>query len=159
MAVHKATRSNPSAQPQPKHPRAAAPTPTRQVKSQLFETLRHLNRGFGVALAAFDRLQRLDRLQKPGIFPQDCLHDYRNRTEALRAQANRDLLRLFASREEQDAERFGQLSPNVPAQTSPITAVADEGRSASPFIALSCSRASRPSPLKRDWVSRWLNRT
>ena len=53
-------------------------------------------------------LQRLDRLQKPGIFPHDCLPDFRNRTEALRALANRDLLRLFAGREDQDAERFGR---------------------------------------------------
>ena len=68
-----------------------------------------MNRGFGVALAAFDRLQRQDHLHKPGIFPYDCLHDYRNRTEAFRAMANRDLLRLFAGREDQDAERFGQL--------------------------------------------------
>jgi hypothetical protein len=52
------------------------------------------------------------RLHESGIFPYRCLADYRNRTEALRAQANRDLLRLFASREEQDAERFGRLSPN-----------------------------------------------
>jgi hypothetical protein len=82
-----------------------------QLKSHLLETLRHLNRGFGVALAAFDRLQRQDRLQKPGIFPHHCLDDYRNRTEALRALANRDLLRLFAGREDQDAARFGHLEP------------------------------------------------
>jgi hypothetical protein len=68
-----------------------------------------MNRGFGVALAAFDRLQRQDRLHKPGIFPHECLHDYRNRTETLRALANRDLLQLFAGREDQDAARFGRL--------------------------------------------------
>jgi hypothetical protein len=119
MATDKAKRSNPLAQPQPQHaknaraggPKSArrSPNPDPQVKSQLFETLRHLNRGYGIALAAFDRLQRLDRLQKPGIFPHDCLPDFRNRTEELRAIANRDLLRLFAGREEHDAERFGQL--------------------------------------------------
>jgi hypothetical protein len=103
MATNKAKRSNFLAQPQ-----RCSPNPDPQVKSQLFETLRHLNRGFGVALAAFDRLQRLDRLQKPGIFPQDCLQDYRNRTETLRALANRDLLRLFAGREEHDAEYFAR---------------------------------------------------
>jgi hypothetical protein len=48
------------------------------------------------------------RLHKPGIFPHECLHDYRNRTEALRALANRDLLRLFAGREDQDAARFSR---------------------------------------------------
>jgi hypothetical protein len=106
MATSKAKRSNPLAQPARRRPN---PNPDPQVKSQLFETLHHLNRGFGVALAAFDRLQRLDRLQKPGIFPQDCLPDFRNRTEELRAIANRDLLRLFAGREDHDAELFGRL--------------------------------------------------
>jgi hypothetical protein len=74
MAVHKATRSNPSAQPQPHHAksaRAGGPKPKRrrpnpqphrsqikdqrmqdpQLKSQFLETLRHMNRGFGVVLA------------------------------------------------------------------------------------------------------------
>jgi hypothetical protein len=122
MAVPKAIRSNPLAQPQrqqtkhsdqqTKDPQATDP----QLKSQLLETLRHLNRGFGVALAAFDRLQRQDRLHKPGIFPQKCLHDYRNRTEELRALANRDLLRLFAGREDQDAARFVRLRDKKGAQ-------------------------------------------
>jgi hypothetical protein len=62
-----------------------------------------------VGILAFDRLQRQDRLQKPGAFPHECLHNYRNRTEELRALANRDLLRLFAGREELEAERFGRL--------------------------------------------------
>ena len=126
MAVHKATRSNSSGatsiqhsrrrpNPQPRH---SQPKPSQikdsqtnnpQLKAQLLETLRHMNRGFGVALAAFDKLQRQDRLHRPGIFPPDCLHNYRNRTEALRSLANRDLLRLYAGREELDALRFEQL--------------------------------------------------
>jgi hypothetical protein len=65
-------------------------------------------------------LQRLDRLQKPGIFPLDCLPDFRNRTEELRAVANRDLLRLFAGREDHDAERFGRLRAQ-PEKRSAIT--------------------------------------
>ena len=53
MATSKAKRFNPLAQPQPQHARRCPnPEPDPQVKSQLFETLRHLNRGFGVALAA-----------------------------------------------------------------------------------------------------------
>lgn len=103
MAVIEATRSNPPAQPQPKH----------QLKADLFEALRHLNRGYGVALAAFDRLESKDRLHAPHAFPVGFLHDYRNRTEALRALANRDLLRLLAGREEHEAERFG-ASPEKP---------------------------------------------
>lgn len=112
MAVHKAIRSNPQAQPlrnrpnpQPQHSQAKDP----QLKSELFEALRHLNRGFGVALSSLDSLQRKDRSQTPGIFPPGFLLAYRNRTEILRALANRDLLRILAGREEQDAERFGRL--------------------------------------------------
>ena len=116
MAVHKATRSNPLAQPKRRRPNPQPRDP--HQKTELFDTLRHLNRGFGVALAALDRLgggkkrdrlQKQDRLHKQGIFPYDCLHGYRNRTEELRALANRDLLRLFAGREDQDAERYGRL--------------------------------------------------
>ncbi|MBZ5506296.1 MAG: hypothetical protein LAO78_12625 [Acidobacteriia bacterium] len=123
MATNKAKRSNPLAQPQRRSPN---PQPRGsqindpQVKSKLFEALRHLNRGFGVALAALDRLQRLDRLQKPCIFPLHCLPDFRNRTEELRALANRDLLRLFAGREDHDAELFGSLrtQPDKPLTNS-----------------------------------------
>jgi hypothetical protein len=117
MAVHKATRSNPSAQPQlqdAKTARAGNAKPQRfdlhhQLKADLFEALRHLNRGYGVALSAFDRLETRDHLYKPRAFSAMFLQDYRNRTEALRAQANRDLLRLLAGREEHEAERFGRL--------------------------------------------------
>ena len=112
MAAHKAIRSNPLAQParrrlnpQPENPHPPDP----QLKSELFEALRHLNRGFGVALSSLDCLQRKDRLHQPAIFPRDCLTNYRNRTEALRSLANRDLLRFLAGREDQDAGRFGRL--------------------------------------------------
>src|SRR5262245_8500384 len=96
MAASKAKRSNPLAQPERRRPHP-------QLKPQLFDNLHHLNRGYGVALAA------LDRLQKPGIFPRDCLQSYRSRTEALRALANRDLLYFLAGHEERDAERFGNI--------------------------------------------------
>ena len=107
MAVHKAIRSNSLAQAERRrsHP---------QLKPQLFDILHHLNCGYGVALAA------LDRLQKPGIFPRDCLQSYRSRTEALRALANRDLLYFLAGHEERDAERFEQ-APRTPASRSPKT--------------------------------------
>jgi len=35
--------------------------------------------------------------------------DYRNRTERLRAEANRDLLRLISGHEDNEAERLGRL--------------------------------------------------
>ena len=100
MAVPKTTRSKLSAQTQPQR---------HQRKAEFLETLHHLNRGYGVALSALERLETKDRQHRPSIFPAGCLSDYRNRTEALRAVANRDLLRLFAGREDHEAERFGRL--------------------------------------------------
>jgi hypothetical protein len=99
MAVHKAIRSNQPAQPQRRD---------HQFKADVFEILRHLNRGYGIALSALERLETKDRQLRPSIFPAGCLRDYRNRTEALRAVANRDLLRLLASHEERDASRFSK---------------------------------------------------
>jgi hypothetical protein len=55
-------------------------------------------------------LAALTRLQRPGIFPAACLRVNHNRTEALRAQANRDLLQHLTGREERDALRFDRLS-------------------------------------------------
>jgi hypothetical protein len=128
MAVHKATRSLHLAQPKPKaerrrlnpqHTNFQNPSLQRprrndpQLKAELFEALRHLNRGFGVALSSFDTLQRKDRPHAAGIFPPDFLLSYRDRTEALRAEANRDLLRLLAGHlaghEEEEAVQFGRL--------------------------------------------------
>jgi hypothetical protein len=88
MAVHKAIRSNPA--PQPERPR-----PNHQLKAELFETLRHLNRGYGVALAAIDKLEGKSRNHGPRIFPTGFLHGYRTRTEVLRAETKRDLLRIY----------------------------------------------------------------
>jgi hypothetical protein len=122
MAVHQATRSNPQTQPQPQHAktgRAAIPDGARaaqsggsepqptdhQRKAELFKTLERLNHGYGVALTALDRLRKKDRKR---VFPAACLNDFRNRTELLRALANRDLLRLLAGHEEQEAARLGE---------------------------------------------------
>jgi hypothetical protein len=102
MAVRKTTRSNspaqPSLQPQPQHEKRRRPNT--YLKQDLFATLRDLNRGYGIALAA------LRQLPQPTIFPAACIRDYRDRTEALRALANRDLLRHLSGYEEQDAARF-----------------------------------------------------
>ena len=99
MAVSKATRSTRSVQPQ-RQPK------NHQRKAEFLETFHHLNRGYGIALSALERLETKDRQLQPSIFPAGCLRDYRNRTEALRAVANRDLFRLFAGHEERDAARF-----------------------------------------------------
>jgi len=109
MAVSKVIRSDRLPQQQPRHTKRAGKSkpsrrsPNPHMKAELFDDLRQLNRGYGTALAA------LVRLQRPGIFPGDCLRGYRERTEGLRAQANRDLLRLLAGHEERDADRFGAL--------------------------------------------------
>jgi hypothetical protein len=101
MAVHKVIRTKSPAQLQPKphHPQAT----DHQAKAELFKTLERLNRGYGFALAALDRLRNKDRRR---VFPAACLNDFRNRTEMLRALANRDLLRLLAGHEEQEAVRL-----------------------------------------------------
>ena len=114
MAVRKATRSKSPAQLQPKTTRRPD-TPNQasmsdpQLKAQLVGTLAHLNRGFGVALSALDRLRKQNRRLRPGAFPLVCLNDFRCQTETLQASANRDLLRLMATREEQEAERLSLL--------------------------------------------------
>jgi hypothetical protein len=109
MAASKSKRSVRTAQPQAQPQSQTQHHPDPHLKSQLFETLKHLNRGFGVALAAFDRLQKLDRMR---MFPASCLLDYRHRTEELRSRANFELLHLFSGREEQEAEKFGRLRQN-----------------------------------------------
>jgi hypothetical protein len=116
MAVRKATRSKSQAQPQPQPTRRRPDTPNHasmsdpQLKAQLFGTLAHLNRGYGIALAALDHLRKQNRRLRPDAFPLSCLNAFRCQTEALQASANRDLLRLMASREEQEAERLKRLS-------------------------------------------------
>lgn len=105
MAVRKATRSNSPTQPnaQPSRRRTNP-----QLKAEFFETLHHLNRGYGIAISALERLETKDRQFRPLIFPVGYLRDYRNRTEALRAVANRDLLRLLAGHEDRDATHFSK---------------------------------------------------
>ncbi len=101
MAVSKGNRSKSATQPN-----SQFQAQRHQRKAEFLETLHHLNRGYGIALSALERLEIKDRQVRPTIFPAGCLREYRNRTEALRAVANRDLLRLFAGREDRDAARF-----------------------------------------------------
>jgi hypothetical protein len=110
MAVSKVTRSKSPKQINAQS-QAQRSGPNHQRKAEFFETLQHLNRGYGIALSALERLETKDRQLRPLIFPAGCLRDYRNRTEALRAVANRDLLRLVVKNEDLDATRFSK-SPN-----------------------------------------------
>jgi hypothetical protein len=123
MAVHKATRSNSQTQPKPKHAKTEAQPPcsNHQFKAEIFDILRNLNRGFGIALAALDRLEvkdhaRAKHLRRNGlrIFTAVCLGDYRSQTEALQAETNRGLLWLMAAHEDQNAGRFGRTSFSPP---------------------------------------------
>src|SRR5262245_43579687 len=107
MAVHKTKRSPSSTQPQTQRRRR----PSTQFKAQLFDTFHQLNRGYGIALSALERLQTKTRLTGPAIFPAACLRDYRSRTETLQALANRDLLRILAGHEEQDAAKLTNGKP------------------------------------------------
>lgn len=113
MAVPKVTRSKSATQinAQPNRTDQRQPDrrhPDHQRKAEFFETLHHLNRGYGIAISALERLEAKDRQLRPLIFPAGCLRDYRNRTEALRAVANRDLMRILAGREDRDAARFAK---------------------------------------------------
>lgn len=107
MATNKTTRSNPPAQPQP--PQSQRPQRDHQLKADIFEVLRRFNRGYGLALAALDKLDSKDRNTRR-VFPAGFLHEYRSRTEILRSEANRDLLRRIAEREAQEAERLSGLT-------------------------------------------------
>ena len=57
-------------------------------------------------LAALDKLEKKDRLPGLRIFSIGFLRDFHNRTEALRAEVNRDLVRLIAGHEDADTLRF-----------------------------------------------------
>ena len=98
-------QSQPQAQPEPQR------CPDHQGKAEIFEALRRLNRGYGLALAALDKLEIKARYQsrrdRP-IFPRGFLLEYHSRTEILRAEANRDLLRMIAGHEEREAAQFAK---------------------------------------------------
>ncbi|MGZ6423713.1 MAG: hypothetical protein ACXWSR_22490 [Bdellovibrionota bacterium] len=104
MATDKAKRSNPLAQRARRRSNPQLSNP--QLKAQLPETLHHLNRGYGIALA---NLERLDRFHGRQIFESESLKNFRNRTEELRVLANRELLQSLAGREAKEAMRFGRL--------------------------------------------------
>jgi len=102
MAVLKAKRSNPlaqhKAQPKPQHANPAPPTrrrPNPLATPQLYDVLNNLNRGYGTVLVSLDNLELMNTATRPEVLPAECLHDLRNRTEELRAQANRELLAVL----------------------------------------------------------------
>jgi hypothetical protein len=114
MASDKAIRSKSSAQPQPqphhaKNARVGGPKsakrrrPNHQFKAQLFDLFQQLNRGYGIALSALDRLEQRGR-----IFPRPSLHNLSQRTRQLRALANHKLLVTLTGREGQEATRLSR---------------------------------------------------
>jgi len=105
MAVHKAKRSDPSAQHQRRRRRSnnsqTNPLPT----PQLFDVLQNLNRGYGTALINLDNLQLINTANRTRIIPSDCLQNIRTQTEQLRALANRELLAVLAGSKHNDTRR------------------------------------------------------
>ncbi len=116
MASDKPIRSKSSAQPSPnpRKPRVSgAPQPqpqnakrrrpNRQFKAQLFDLFQQLNRGYGIALSALDRLEQRGR-----IFPRPSLHNLSQRTQELRALTNHNLLQTLTGRKGQEAARLSR---------------------------------------------------
>jgi hypothetical protein len=99
MASDKAIRSNSSAQPQPQNTKRRRPN--HQFKAQLFDLFHQLNRGYGIALSALDRLEQRGR-----IFPRPSLLNISQRTQEIRALANHNLLETLTGREGQEAARL-----------------------------------------------------
>ena len=89
MAVLKTKRSNPLAQP----PTRRRPNPL--ATPQLYDVLNNINRGYGTVLVSLDNLELMNTATRPEVLPAECLRDLRNRTEELRAQANRELLAVL----------------------------------------------------------------
>jgi hypothetical protein len=96
MAVPKVKRSNSLAQPKPTLPARRRPNPL--ATPQLYDVLNHLNRGYGTVLISLDNLELMNTATKPEVLPAECLRDLRNRTEELRALANRELLAVLTGR-------------------------------------------------------------
>jgi hypothetical protein len=93
MATNKAKRSNPLAQHQPTRRR-----PNPLATPQLYDVLNNLNRGYGSVLISLDNLELMNTATRPQVLPVECLRDLRNRTEELRALANRELLAVLTGR-------------------------------------------------------------
>lgn len=83
---------------------------------------------------------------QPAIFPAACVRDYRDRTEALRALANHDLLRHLSGYEEQDAAPL-HAKPQNRAQLPPLSRLTGHLRAA-PFHA--AARSSKLLSLQQD---------
>jgi hypothetical protein len=102
MAVLKAKRSNSLAQPKPQHDNPTQPTrrrPNPLATPQLYDVLNNINRGYGTVLINLDNLELMNTATRPQVLPAECLRDLRNRTEELRALANRELLAVLTGRE------------------------------------------------------------
>ena len=89
MAVLKVKRSNPLAQSNVRR------RPNPLASPQLYDVLNNLNRGYGTVLVSLDNLELMNTATRPEVLPAECLRDLRNRTEELRAQANRELLAVL----------------------------------------------------------------
>jgi hypothetical protein len=96
MADTKVKRSIPLAQP--KRQRLDY-----RRKSQLYESVYDLNRGFFVVLEVFERLER------QVFFRRDYIRAFRNMADELLAKANYELTATLRDREQQEAAEYGRL--------------------------------------------------
>lgn len=110
MATNKAKRSihlaqhqlHPQPQPQPQHnPQPGAKR--MPVKARIYRAIADLNAGLELAL------QELNRLQQVDFLPSARLAAMHNAVGELRAQANREFLRVLGERETANAAHFERL--------------------------------------------------
>ena|SRR5437773_5706412 len=76
------------------------PLPT---KTQVYEFLYALNRGFEITLLSLERLERL------GMFRLEHLNAFKVALERTRAEANEELVQTLQSYEEEESARFDHM--------------------------------------------------
>ncbi len=69
-------------------------------KTQIYESLYALNRGFEITLLSLERLERL------GLFRREHLNAFKVSLERIRAEANEELIQTLQAYEEEESARF-----------------------------------------------------
>src|SRR5579859_4684533 len=70
------------------------------AKTQFYESLYALNRGFEITLLNLERLERL------GLFRLEHLNAFKVSLERIRAEANEELIQTLQTYEEEESARF-----------------------------------------------------
>jgi hypothetical protein len=104
MATNKAKRSIHLAQPQPQpQHNQQPPTKLMPVKAHIYRAIADLNAGLELTL------QELNRLQQADFLPSARIAAMHKVVGELRAQANRDFLRILGQRETANTAHFERL--------------------------------------------------